>query len=274
MPKYKTVVIDTLGEMVRLYFSKAIGKHAAIDPKTEEKSMRNVSHFQPATERCNIWLRRAEDLKKQGTQLVILCHEQVDKIYAKGGEITPKGQQPQEPVSIQGIPDLPGSTFPHEVLRKCDAILRVRKVNGKLTWISFEEPLGPTVSDAPWVAGCRFYAEKLNNGFLPPSYIEIEKLALAATAAKTIDNWNPPYIWLIYGRPRTQKTLSAALTFPKPMIYFDFDHGLHVLGSEEKIKNLGIEHVEYQVEDVNSYDPWVSRFATCFDQAGVSNAKP
>ena len=36
----------------------------------------------------------------------------------------------------------------------------------------------------------------------------------------------PPGVFSIYGPPGGTKT-SVALTFPKPMVYFDFDKGVH-----------------------------------------------
>lgn len=261
MSKYKTVVIDTIGEQARLYFSKAMNKHS-----DDTETIRGPQNYPGTTERLNIWIRRAEDLKKLGIQLVVIGHEQIDKIYAKGSMIPEKGQPPNEPIGVRGIPDLPGATFPEELLRKIDCIVRMRLVNGKPCWIAKEEPLGASISDAPWVAGCRFHAEHpaMKNGYLPCSWIEIEQLALAAMKSGAIDNWAPPYTWMIYGRVKIGKSRAVALTFPKPMKYFDFDHGLHVLGSPERIKEMGIDRVEYNVEESKDYDLFTKDFATCF----------
>ncbi len=255
MPRYKTVVIDSIGEQARLYFSKAIKKHSG-----DSDTLRNISHYQPTTERLNIWIRRVEELKRTGVECVLVGHEQIDKIYAKGGEIGSKGQQPQDPIGVRGIPDLPGSTFPEELLRKCDCIFRARLVNGKVRWVAKEEPLGASISDAPWVAGARFHAEMIMGGYLPPDYNEITRMAIEAK----INNFQPPYIWMIYGRVKIGKTRMVCQTFPKPMKLFDFDHGSNVLGSAEDIKSMGIDVVQYSVEEQDDYDKFVADFASCF----------
>lgn len=260
--KYATVVMDTIGEQARLYFSKAIGK----SPKDMEK-LRNVSHYQPTTERLNIFTRRLKDLKTRGSHCVFIGHEQIDKIYAEGGQIGQKGQQPQEPIGVRGIPDLPGSTFPEELLRKCDCILRMRMVSGKPTWVAREEPLGASL-EKPWVAGCRFDAMALKfpndkgygNGYLPPSYQLIEQACLE----QKLFNWQPPYIWMIYGRSKIGKTTTVLNTFPKPMIVYDFDDGTSVLGNQQRLTDMGITVKSFNVEASADYDRFLQDFEQCF----------
>jgi hypothetical protein len=255
MPKYATVVCDSIGEQARLYFSKAIGKTA-----DQSEASREITHYRPTTERLNIWIRRAEDLKKSGTNLVLIGHEQIDKIYATGGMIGEKGRPPQEPVGVRGMPDLPGQAFPEELLRKCDVILRMRILNGKPTWVAKEEPLSAGVPDAHWIAGARFNAGLIANGYLPPSY----QLIKAEAEKLEIPNWLPPYIWMIYGKVKIGKTRVVAESFPKPMKYFDFDKGTSVLGPPETIKAMGIDVVQYRVEEKTDYDLFIKDFATCY----------
>lgn len=254
MPKYKTVVFDSIGEMARLYFSMAIGKAS-----TDMDRLRNISHYQPTTERLNIFVRRLANLKKLGTECVFVGHEQIDKIYAKGGEVAGKGQQPQEPIGVRGIPDLPGSTFPEELLRKCDVILRMRNVNRQPSWVAKEEPLGGNL-DEPWVAGARFDAQQIRNGYLPASYEEIKKEA----ERLKIFNWLPPYIWIIYGRSKIGKTTTILKSFPKPIKLYDFDDGSHVLGPPEALTSMQIDVKKFDVEESKDYQNFLFDFETCF----------
>jgi hypothetical protein len=256
MPKYKTIVIDSVGEMARLYFSKTRGKKS-----TEMDNLRQINDYAPATERMNIMFRRLQDLRDKGVNIVFIGHEQIEKIYGKGGEIGGKGQAPPEPIAIKGMPDLPGKIAPEELMRKCDVILRNRLLNGQPIWVAKQESLGGSVAEAPWVAGCRFHTEALKPGsFLPPSYEEIVQLA-----AKVPDtNFAPPYIWMIYGAPKTKKTLLVCKTFPKPMRLFDLDRGRSVLGNDEKIKSMGIDPVSYNSEESSDYDRFVADITSCF----------
>jgi hypothetical protein len=256
MPKYQTVFIDPVGELARLYFSKAIKKHAK-----DMEALREIYHYTPTTERLNIFLRRMQDLRATGTNIVFSGHEQVDKIYAKGGAIAAKGQPPPEPIAIRGMPDLPGSVAPEELMRKSDCVLRMRMVNGKPMWIAKPEPLGGSAMDSPWTAGCRFNALALNSmGYLPASFEEIAKLA----SDKPDANFNPPYIWIIYGATKIGKTRLIAQTFPKPMKMYDLDQGSHVLGTPDKIADMGIDLVTYNTEECDDYDRFLADIASCF----------
>jgi hypothetical protein len=256
VPKFATVVIDSGGELSRLYFSKARGKHAS-----DMENLRQLNDYTPTTERLNILFRRLQDLRDTGTEIVIICHEQVDKIFAKGGEIGAKNAPPPEPMAVRGMPDLPGKVAPEELMRKSDNLLRMRVVNSKLMWVTKQEPLGGSASDSPWIAGCRFDSLKLAPaGYLPASYIEIKNLASKCPEA----NFVPPYIWMIYGAPKIGKTRLVCNTFPKPLRLYDLDRGRKVLGSDEVIKAAGIIPVQFNSEECDDYTRFLADLATCF----------
>lgn len=253
MPRLKTVVLDSVGEVARLFFSKSMNKHA-----DDFETIRAVNHYPGATERLNILFRRLQDLRQAGVNVVIIGHEQIDKIYAKGGGIAAKGQQPSEPIGVRGIPDLPGSTAPKELLRKCDIIVRMRLLNGVPTWVAREEALG-IGGDSPWVTGARFNGLAIKGGYWPASYAELESLA---RTTPNVD-FRPPYIWMIYGRVKVGKTRTIP-TFPKPLRLYDLDRGSSVLGDPEKLKAEGIEIVTFNPEETNDYSPFISSIASCF----------
>lgn len=250
MPKYKTLFIDTVGEMARLYFSKGMGKHAG-----DFEKIRQVNDYAPATERLNIMFRSLQDLRDSGVEVVFSGNEQIEQIYAKGGAIAGKGQPTNEPITVKGLPDLPGKVAPEELLRKVDCILRMRILNGKLTWVAKPEPLGGSATDCSWVAGCRFNVG--DNAWLPANYTEF------IAKCKDIDNFAPPYIWLIYAPPKIGKTRLIATTFPKPMCMIDLDRGAKVLGSPEKIKSMGIDLTTLNSEECDDYDKFKAIIATC-----------
>jgi hypothetical protein len=256
MPPYATVFVDSVGELARLYFSFAIKKHSG-----DMDNLREVYHYTPTTERLNIFFRRLQDLRDAGVNVVLSGHEQVEKIYAKGGAIGQKGQPPPEPIAIKGMPDLPGNVAPEELLRKVDCVLRMRLVNSKPMWISKNEPLGGSAMDSPWIAGCRFNVGAMSPIlYLPASYEEIVELGKKHPDAK----FRPPYIWLIYGPPKIGKTRLIADTFPKPMKLYDLDRGSHVLGTPEEIKEMGIDRVIFNTEEMDDYTKFVGDIATCF----------
>lgn len=241
-PKYSTVAVDSGHEWARLTFSYDMRKHAG-----DIDSIRAVNNYPGATERINMVVRRFKDLRKKGTNVVILVHEQIEKIYAKGGMITPKGQAPQEPIGVKGWPNLPGSTCPTEVMGACDNVFRMRRVNGKPAWICVPEALGGGGDN--WTAKDRFNAPALNAaGILPPSYSELKTLALAHPAC----TWNDPYIWLLYGEPGIGKTRSL-LTFPRPLLIFDIDQGTSsILGKHGELPDQ-VDIFTYNSEECNDY---------------------
>jgi hypothetical protein len=247
MPKYSTIVIDSVHEWSRLTFSQDMGKHAG-----EFEEIRQINNYPGATERINMVVRRFKDYQKKGIQVVMTAHEQIEKIYAKGGMITAKGKQPQEPIGVRGWPNIPGSTCPTEVMGACDNVFRVRIVNRKPAWICIPEPLGGGGDD--WVAKDRFGAPLLNPaGILPADYVELGKLAEAHPQC----NWRPPYIWLLYGVPGVGKTRSI-LSFPRPLHVFDIDRGASVLmGKDGKLPD-GITTSQYNSEECNDYPRFIS----------------
>jgi len=247
MPKYRTIAIDSGHEWARLTFAKDMGKK----PSDLEK-IRQVNNYPGATERINMMVRRFKDYKKNGSEIVIVAHEQIEKLYAKGGMITPRGQTPQEPIGVKGWPLFPGSTCPTEVMGACDNVFRVRPVNGKLQWVCIPEPLGGGGDD--WVVRDSFNAPALNAaGMLPPSYEEVAKLAIAHPACV----WFPPYIWMIYGAPGTKKTRQL-LTFPRPLIIFDIERKTEVLRNKDGSYPEGITIKQYNSEDCDDYPKFMS----------------
>lgn len=247
MPKFATIAIDSGHEWARLTFSKDMKKHAG-----DLEDIRAVNNYPGATERINMVVRRFKDYRDTGMNVVILVHEQIEKIYAKGGMITPRGQQPQEPIGVKGWPNLPGSTCPTEVMGACDNVFRMRRVNNKPQWICVPEPLGGGGDN--WTAKDRFNAPAINPaGILPPSYEEVKKLALANPAC----TWAEYYIWLIYGEPGIGKT-RCLLTFPRPLHIFDIDHGTRVIRSKEGKLPDGITVSQYNSEECDDYPRFIS----------------
>lgn len=245
MPKYATLAIDSGGEWARLAFSFQMKKHAK-----DLESIRAVNDYPGATERINMAVRRLKDFRARGINVVILCHEQIEKIYAKGGAITAKGQTPQEAVAVMGWPNLPGSTCPTEVMNACDNVFRVREINGKPTWIARREPLGG--GGDYWVVKDRFNAPAISSGLIPCSYDELAVLALKNSSC----NWNPPYIWLLYGVPGIGKTRSL-LTFPRPLHILDIDRGSGVLQKAGAYPD-GITVEQFDSEESDDYNKFIS----------------
>lgn len=218
--RFKTLAIDSGGELARLAFSYDMKKHA----KDMEK-IRMVNNYPGSTERINMLARRFRDYRNAGLEVVLICHEGIDKLYAgKTGSIPGKGEQPQEPAAVKGRIDLPGNTAPEEVMRIADNIFRVRLINGKPQWVTVPEAL-PGASGAIWQVKNRFYAESLGAS-LNPDY---EALAKQAVLKKL--NWHPPYIWILYGNVGFGKTRSL-LTFPRPIKILDLDQGTSVIENE------------------------------------------
>lgn len=243
--KYATIAIDSGGEWARLAFSYDMKKHAR-----DFDSIRMMNNYPGATERINMVARRLKDYRARGINVVILCHEQIEKIYAKGGAMAVKGQTPQEAIAVMGWPNLPGSTCPTEVMNACDNVFRVREVNGKPMWIGRREPLGG--GGDYWVVKDRFNAPALSLGLLPASYSDLEMLA-----TKNPDcNWAPPYIWMLYGVPGIGKTRSL-LSFPRPLHILDIDRGSSVLLKQGKLPE-GISVEQFNSEECDDYNKFIS----------------
>jgi len=244
-PKYATIAIDSGGEWARLAFSFDMRKHAR-----DMDSIRGMNNYPGATERVNMAARRLKDFRAAGSNVVILCHEQIEKVYAKGGAMTAKGQVPQEPIAVMGWPNLPGSTCPTEVMNACDNVFRVREVNGTPLWIGRREPLGG--GGDYWVVKDRFNAPAIAGGLLPSSYSDLATRALALPDC----NWAPPYIWMLYGVPGIGKTRSL-LTFPRPLHILDIDRGSAVLMKSGKLPD-GITVEQFNSEEMDDYPRFIS----------------
>lgn len=255
--KYKTIVFDSAGELARLYFSKDIGKTAE-----DTEKIRAVNNYTGTSERLNMLVRRCKDLKRTGVEVVFLAHEDIQKVYARGGAIAQKGQLPQEPVSVKGQLDLPGNRTPDEFSRAADNIFRMRYASGKSVWIGRREQLSS--SNDWWEVKDWFNAPAISAGMLPASYKELARLAAANPAC----NWKPPYIWVLYGPPGIGKTRSI-LTFPTPMYIFDLDRGSASISREIEEAN-GKEPGTYVINDTINpehgpdYEVFVKEFATLF----------
>lgn len=250
MSKFKTLAIDSASEWARLTFSFDMKKHAG-DYAADKEKIRAVNNYPGATERINMVVRRLKDFRDSGMEIVIIAHEQIEKIYAKGGAITPKGGTPQEPIAVKGWPDLPGSTCPQEVMRACDNVFRVRLINGTPCWIAIPQSVGGGGDD--WEVKDRFNARVIRNGLLPADFREIAKLAQADSQCW----WKPPYIWLIYGPPGIGKTRSL-LTFPRPIKILDIDRGTGSIGKEAAGSNGDISIAQFNSEEMDEYPAFLA----------------
>lgn len=255
MPKFKTVAIDSGGEWARLTFSFDMKKHAG-DYAGDKEKIRAVNNYPGATERINMVVRRLKDFRSAGMEVVILAHEQLEKVYAKGGAITPKGSVPQEPIAVKGWPDFPGSTCPQEVMRACDNVFRVRNINNKPVWVAIPQSVGGGGDD--WEVKDRFNARAISNGMLPPDYQGVAEAAQANPACW----WKPPYIWLIYGPPGIGKTRSL-LSFPRPIKILDIDQGTGSIGREAAEANGDISIAKFNSEESDEYPAFLATLEAC-----------
>lgn len=261
MAKYGTVAFDSASDQCRLYFSKVMGKKSNA---AGMENIRNMNHYPGTTERLNMLARRVKNLRDKGTEVVFLAHEQIEKIYTK------KGALDAEPAAVKGLPDMPGNRTPEEICRAADNILRVRYLNGKPVWVAAREILQ---GDTYWEVKTRFNAcvPQLTNGLLPANYDELVK---KITTGKLDVNWQPPYIWILYGIFGIGKTRSLE-SFPSPIRLFDFDCGSRVLeGTRKEIGGDIIElttktgkvfHITtYDVEDCDEYTKFMGHLEVCF----------
>lgn len=254
MPKYATVFFDSSSELARLYFSYDMGKHAG-----DMDKIRAMQNYPAATERLNMFVRRMKDFRRAGINVGFTAHEDIEKIYARGGAMAGKGQQPAEPAAIKGWPDIPGKRAPDEFCRAVDNVFRVRYVSGMkwgpTSWIARRETIS-TGSDY-WEVKDRFNGPAINSGILPASYDELEKLAKANPAC----NWEPPYIWMLYGAFGIGKTRSI-LSFPRPIKIFDLDFGSKSISKEVRLlreKGEVIDIVDtINPEESNDYGKFVA----------------
>lgn len=240
MAKYATVAVDSAGELARLAFSWTMKKTA----KDLEK-IRTPQEYPGATERLNMIVRRAKNLRdKLGMHVVFIAHDDIQRVYAKGGMIGAKGEGVPQPISVKGWPDIPGNTAPGEFCRAANNVLHVRRLNGKLVWCARIESLGPGAGD--WEVKDHFGANFIESGYLPPNFQEIERLAKANAQC----NWRPPYIWVIYGTFGTEKTRSLRF-FPRPIKIFDLDGGTVSIPDTDRDQ---MDIVRYDSEEYTDYE--------------------
>jgi len=255
MPKFATVAFDSGSELARLFFSKKIGKTGA-----DMDKIRGVQDYADVTERLNILIRRMKNLRNKGVNVVFLAHEDLQKVFARGGMIAQRGQAPTEPIAVKGWPDFPGSRTPDEMCRAADNVFHVRYVNGKVTWVARREAIGGGGGTDYWEVKDRFNAPAIAGGMLPSSYEEVRKLAMANPNC----DWNDPYIWILYGAFGIGKTRSL-LTFPRPIRIFDLDLGSDSINKETKASNGEIDVIKsINVEDGGDYNEFLRLVEECF----------
>jgi hypothetical protein len=255
--KYKTVAFDSVGELARLYFSKDMGKHA---DKNGMETIRGMQNYPGTTERLNMLVRRCKNLRDQGTEVVFLAHEQIERIYAKGGMMAKKGEQPMEPIAIKGLPEMPGKQTPEEFARAADNVVRMRKLNDGVTWVGRREPIGG--GGDYWEVKTRFNSSLISGGLMPGDYNK-----LLAAAKQFNIQLDLPYLWIIYGTFGIGKTRSL-LSFPRPLKLFDLDRGSTVIKHEvEALRTAGetfdiVDNID--CEESNHYEKFVSELEATF----------
>jgi hypothetical protein len=207
----------------------------------------------------NMLIRRLKNLRDQGTEVVFLAHEDIQKVYGRGSAMS---KEKAEPVAIKGWPDMPGQRTPDEMCRAADNVFRIRRINGKPIMVANREVLGST-SDF-WEVKDRFNATKIGGGLLPFDYHELAKLAMAQVPML----WDPAYIWILYGSFGIGKT-RGLLTFPRPIKVFDLDRGTKSISND--VKEIRAKEGEksfiiepYDVEEVKEYERFTSSVAACF----------
>lgn len=249
--KYKTVVFDSAGELARLLFSWEMKKKSS-----DMETIRQPQTYPGMTERLNMFVRRLKSFRdEKHVNIVITAHEDIQRIYAKGGMITPRGQVALDPIAVRGWLDIPGSTAPQEVERAVDNIFRVRYVNRQLYWIARPEPIGPGAGD--WEVKDRFGAREYKDGLLPASYSEIREIF------KDSPNWSDWCIWVIYGVVGLEKTRRVAATFPEPMKIFDLDKGTQSI--RDICLKRKIDIVQFDVEEFSEYMRFTKEVGETYD---------
>lgn len=241
-----TIAFDSGGEMARLCFSWDMKKHAG-----QYESIRAINNYPGTSERMNMLTRRLKDFRRAGWEVVLIFHEDIDKIYTRGSPVAKAGQN-TEPTAVKGRIDAPGNRTPEEIMRVADNIFRVRVVNNKSMWVAKPEPIGPGAPEC-WQVKDRFNARAKLGDYLEPSY----KWLADQCAVKKVVEWDPPYIWIIYGAIGLGKTGSLE-TFPLPLHFFDLDEG------GKRIKMYTDAHADqvkiytYNVEEMDEYNNFIS----------------
>lgn len=257
MPKYGSVFVDSASELARLFFSNKMGKSSStID------QIRTVGDYPDVTERLNMFIRRMKNLRDLGTEVFFTAHEDIEKIYARGGMITTKGQTPQEPVAVKGWPDLPGKRTPDEMCRAADNVFRIRYVNNKAMMVAKREPLGG--GGEYWEVKDRFNGSKVGAGYLPLDYGETKKLI----SSQTPNLWSAPYVWILYGPFGIGKT-RFSLTIPRPVLFLDLDRGTKSIESDVKAirakeGDAAFQIESFDVEAASEYPRFIKTMNDCF----------
>ena len=241
MSKFKTIAIDSAGELARACFSKDMGKVAR-----DMSTIRAMQNYPGTTERLNMFVRRCKDYKAAGIEIVFTAHEDIQQVYAKGGMMAKKGEPQPEPAAVKGWPDLPGRHAPDEFCRSVDNIFRVRFVNGQPAWVAKREIM---VGEYYWDVKDRFNAPALRGGYLPASYTELA--ALASQQKECF--WDPPYVWILYGTFGIGKTRSL-LTFPRPLLILDLDRGTDSIRREITESKGEITVIDLNPEDKDTWE--------------------
>lgn len=246
MAKYGTLFFDSGGELARLFFSYDMKKHAG-----DLNQIRQMQNYPGATERMNMFVRRCKDYRNRGIEIVFTAHEDIEKIYARGGAMAKKGESAPDPVAVKGWPDFPGKRAPDEFCRAADNVLHVRYVGGKPSWIARRESIGTGAEY--WEVKDRFNGPAIQGGVLPADYNATKQLVLKTNP----EWWQPPYIWVLYGPFGIGKTRSA-LTFPPPIKLFNLDHGEKSL-TQKELETAQIELVnDINPEEGNDYERFLT----------------
>jgi hypothetical protein len=201
-----------------------------------------------------------KNLRNSGTEVFFTAHEDIEKVYARGGMITAKGQTQQEPIAVKGWPDLPGKRTPDEMCRAADNVLHARYLNGKSVLVCKREPIGG--GGDSWEVKDRFNGPSVNNGYLPFDYRSIETLLKAQQPCL----WSAPYVWIIYGPFGIGKT-RFSLTVPRPILFLDLDQGTKSIEADVKRIRETEGDSSFQIEsfDVENSAEY-SRFIKCINQ--------
>ena len=66
------------------------------------ETIRGMQNYPGSTERMNMFVRSIKRKRDSGMEVVFTAHEDIEKIYARGGAMSAKGQPPAEPIGIKG----------------------------------------------------------------------------------------------------------------------------------------------------------------------------
>lgn len=242
-----TIAFDSGGEMARLMFSWDMKKKAG-----QYESIRAINNYPGTSERMNMLVRRLKDFRRAGWEVVLIFHEDIDKIYTRGSPVASaaKGQN-NEPTAVKGRIDAPGNRTPEEIMRVADNIFRVRMVGNEAMWVAKPEPIGPGAPEC-WQVKDRFNARAKLGDYLKPSY----KWIADECTKKGVKEWDPPYIWIVYGAIGLGKTGSLE-TFPLPLHFFDLDEGGKRIKLYTDAHSAQVKIYTYNVEEMEDYGKFI-----------------